>query len=175
MRRGTTLEGYLYRENSQQDNLLEHQQRDSELVQRWHEWVEIECTKRLVPRLSTKANRRVAYLAFIMDSQHAMMFGHAAVLSAHELNLHFPCKEDLWAAGTAVEWQRERQRQQEDMEGVLGFTETLKICMNEPNLAREKINLDPFGSFILLHGLICISWHLQQKAVISLGIIQQVR
>jgi len=47
MRRGTTLEGYLYNENNQQDYMsLEHQPGNSQLLQRWHKWVELECTKR---------------------------------------------------------------------------------------------------------------------------------
>jgi len=107
-----------------------------------------------------------------MDSQHSMMFGHAAVLSAQELNLKPPCKEDLWAAGTSGEWQRAIQRQErEGTETTLTFTDTLKVFMNEPTTARDKVSLDPFGSFIALHGLICISWHLQQKAFVSLGMI----
>jgi len=109
-----------------------------------------------------------------MDSQHAMMFGHSAVLSAHELNLQPPCREDLWSAGSAVEWQRAMQRQQEDMDNAPNFTETLKVFMNEPNAAKEKVSLDPFGSFIVLHGLICISWHHQQKAFMSLGMTLKI-
>jgi Fungal specific transcription factor domain len=98
-----------------------------------------------------------------MDSQHAMIFGHAAVLSPHEINLKPPCKEDQWAATGASEWHRVRKREG-DPDDELSFTEILKIVMNEPMLARERLSLDPFGGFIVLHGLICISWHLQQRA-----------
>jgi Fungal specific transcription factor domain len=110
---------------------------------------------------------RVAFLAFIIDSQHSMMFGHSLVLHAQELNLNPPCKEDVWAAGSPMEWQRAMQRQSvvEQNADQLGFIEILKIFMNEPHTAKEKISLDPFGSFIALHGLISVKWHLQQKAL----------
>jgi hypothetical protein len=105
-----------------------------------------------------------------MDSQHAMMFGHALVLSAQELNLKHPCKEDLWAATSAVEWQRAKQRQNdEQLAAEPGFIDTLRIFINEPGMAKEKVNLDPFGSFIVLHGLIGVIWQLQQKSYLSLG------
>jgi len=100
-----------------------------------------------------------------------MIFGHSLVLHAQELNLKPPCKEDLWAAGTPTEWQRVMQRQHPDgqNEEEPGFIEILKMFMNDPAAAKEKVQLDPFGSFIVLHGLCSIKWHLQQKAVGSLG------
>jgi hypothetical protein len=110
---------------------------------------------------------RVAFLAFIVDSQHSMMFGHSLVLHAQELNLKPPCKEDVWAAGSPMEWHRAIQRQKAVEQNVEqpGFIEILKIFMNEPHTVKEKISLDPFGSFIGLHGLISVKWHLQQKAL----------
>jgi hypothetical protein len=97
-----------------------------------------------------------------------MMFGHALVLSAQELNLRHPCKEDLWAAQSPVEWQRAEQRFPE-VQGEPGFLDTLKVFLNEPGAAKDKITLDPFGSFVVLHGLISVAWHMQQKSQGSLG------
>lgn len=96
-----------------------------------------------------------------------MMFGHSLVLHAQELNLKPPCKEDVWAAGSPTEWQRAMQRQKaaDQLSEHPGFIDILKIFMNEPHTAKEKISLDPFGSFISLHGLISVKWHLQQKAL----------
>ena len=48
MRRGTTLEGYVDRENRQLDS-MSVDNAPSLLLQRWHEWVELECTKRYEP------------------------------------------------------------------------------------------------------------------------------
>lgn len=46
MRRGTTLEGYVDHENGQHDSMSIDNVPNSQLLQRWHEWVELECTKR---------------------------------------------------------------------------------------------------------------------------------
>jgi hypothetical protein len=112
----------------------------------------------------------VAYLAFIMDSQHAMMFGHALVLSPQELALKPPCKEDLWAAGSAAEWQRVRQREgDEELSAAPTFPEAIRLFVNDPLSAKDKVNLDPFGSYIVLHGIIALIWQYQQKSQLSLG------
>jgi hypothetical protein len=97
-----------------------------------------------------------------------MIFGHSLVLHAGELNLKPPCKEELWAAGSALEWQRALQRQKPD-EGDMGFIDMLKIYMQNPSIAKEKVSMDPYGSFIVLHGLTSISWHLGQRSVGALG------
>jgi len=101
-----------------------------------------------------------------------MIFGHSLVLQAPELNLKPPCKEDLWAAGSPVEWQRVMQRynlEDPNTPEEPGFIEILKMFMNEPATAKDKVQLDSFGSFIVLHGLCSVKWHLQQKALGSLG------
>lgn len=109
---------------------------------------------------------RAAFLAFIIDSQHSLIFGHLMVLHAQELNLTPPCKEDVWAATTATEWQRAHQRNNPNANAKqLSFIDILKMFTNDPKAARERISLDPFGSFIALHGLISVKWHLNQKAI----------
>jgi len=111
---------------------------------------------------------RVAYLAFIIDSQHAMMFGHSLVLHAQELNLKPPCNEDVWAAGSAFEWHRATQRDSLDDPNAAEprFIEILKMFMNEPSgTAKERLRIDSFACFIVLHGLISVKWHLEQKAL----------
>jgi Fungal specific transcription factor domain len=108
----------------------------------------------------------VAFLAFIIDSQHAMMFGHSLVLHAQEINITLPCKEDIWSASSANEWQRAMLR---NSSGELNFEDVkfidiVKTFMNDPAQSKDMVELDPFGSFIVLHGLISVKWHLQQKA-----------
>jgi len=98
-----------------------------------------------------------------------MIFGHSLVLTAQELQLKPPCKEDLWSATSPVEWQRRLQSQHKDEQEELGFIETLRIFINEPQSAKEKFPLDPFGSLIILHGLISVAWHFQQRPTGSLG------
>ena len=52
----------------------------------WNQWI------------TNEATRRAAFAAFVMDSIHATMFGHSAVMVAHEMRLPLPCDEALWSA-----------------------------------------------------------------------------
>ena len=94
------------------------------------------------------------------------MFGHSLILHAQEINIELPCKEDIWSASSAKEWQRAMLRNSSgDPEGEeVKFIDIVKTFMNEPGSVKESFELDPFGSFIVLHGLISVKWHLQQKA-----------
>jgi|SRR5277367_1876515 len=127
-------------------------------------------SKKSVPNGNSESeillNSSLAYLAFIIDSQHAMIFGHSLILHAQELNLKPPCNEDVWAAGSAFEWHRLTQRDTlEENVSEPRFIEILKMFMNEPsNAAKERLPIDSFACFIVLHGLISIKWHLEQKA-----------
>lgn len=110
-----------------------------------------------------------------MDSQHAMMFGHALILSPQELALKPPCKEELWAAGSAAEWHRVKGREsEEELAAAPTFPEAIRVFVNDPVSAKDKVNLDPFGSYIVLHGIIALIWQYQQKSQLSIGISSKV-
>jgi len=171
MRRGTTLEGYVEHEAESRESSFgnpEHVQANPNDLKQWHDFVEKECTKRYIHQnrtCSLKSASRAAFLAFILDSQHSLIFGHLMVLHAQELNLNPPCKEDEWSAPTAGEWQRAHQRNHpKGTSDNLGFIDILRMYTNDPHSAKDRISLDPFGSFIALHGLISVKWHLNQKA-----------
>ncbi|UKZ73828.1 hypothetical protein TrVFT333_001481 [Trichoderma virens FT-333] len=57
----------------------------------WNHWI------------TNEATRRAAFAAFIIDSTHATMFGHSAVMVAHEMRLTLPCDESLWRAVSSAE------------------------------------------------------------------------
>jgi hypothetical protein len=63
----------------------------------WNHWITNEVT------------RRAAFAAFVMDSIHATMFGHSAVMVAHEMRLPLPCDEALWSAMSSSEVGRVQQ------------------------------------------------------------------
>jgi hypothetical protein len=126
-----------------------------------------------IPKEREAKSDRAAFSAFIIDSQHSLIFGHLMVLHAQEVNLTPPCNDDEWSAPTATEWQRAHQRNKaRESSKDLGFIDILRMFTNEPLLAKDRIQLDPFGSFIALHGLISVKWHLNQKAM-GMGIFSK--
>lgn len=108
----------------------------------------------------------VAFLAFIIDSQHSMIFGHSLVLHARELNLKLPYKEDVWDAGSADAWQRAIQCHYP--QGLITepeFMDILRIFTDQPSQAKDTVlTPDPFTASIILHGLINVKWHQQRNA-----------
>jgi hypothetical protein len=46
MRRGTTLDGFMYHEHGRENSMTQEENQAAELVREWHQFVETECTKR---------------------------------------------------------------------------------------------------------------------------------
>jgi len=103
------------------------------------------------------------------------MFGHAIGLHAQELNLELPCSDEVWTARSAREW--ERARRCHNPHGSItkpGFIDLLSIFTSEPNQAKEKVSpLDPFGTFITLHGLISVGWN-QRQTLLGIRIFLEI-
>ena len=77
----------------------------------WNRWITAEAT------------RRVAFAAFIIDSTHATLFGHSAVMSPHDLKLPLPCDEALWAATSGAEVSRVEARYVTNVRSLLIMTD----------------------------------------------------
>lgn len=120
----------------------------------WNKWITAEAT------------RRVAFAAFIIDSTHATLFGHSAVMSPHDLKLPLPCDEALWAATSSAEVQRV-----EASLAANGFKPTTFIDGLKKTLNGQKVRTNTFGRQILMAGLLNVSWHMNQRdlQVSSLG------
>ncbi|KAK4554532.1 hypothetical protein LTR86_008386 [Recurvomyces mirabilis] len=120
----------------------------------WNRWITAEAT------------RRVAFAAFIIDSTHATLFGHAAVMSPHDLRLPLPCDEALWAATSSAEVQRV-----EASLAANGFKPTSFIDGIKRTLNGQKVRTNTFGRVVLMAGLLNVSWHMNQRdlQVSSLG------
>lgn len=112
----------------------------------WNRWVRAEST------------RRAAFAAFVLDINHALMFGHSAVMSTHELQLPLPCDEMLWSATSPSEVGK--------LEASL-YTNNVKSTAFLGGLKRilsgHKVRANPFGRMILLAGLQSISWQVKQR------------
>ncbi|PUU81286.1 fungal-specific transcription factor domain-domain-containing protein [Tuber borchii] len=125
----------------------------------WNRWIVSEAT------------RRAAFAAFVLDSTHATMFGHSAVLVAHEMRLQLPCDETLWAATNGAEvFKIEHSLLQAGVKPTT-FLDGLKKTLNGQN-----VRTNSFGRTILMAGLLSVSWHMAQRdlQVTSLGVVAQL-
>ncbi|KAI7583155.1 hypothetical protein KC316_g7444 [Hortaea werneckii] len=120
----------------------------------WNKWITAEAT------------RRAAFTAFIIDSTHATLFGHTAVMSPHDLRLPLPCDEALWSATSSAEVQRIEASLAANGFKPTSFLDGLKRTLNG-----QKVRTNTFGRVILMAGLLNVSWHMNQRdlQVSSLG------
>lgn len=120
----------------------------------WNRWITAEAT------------RRAAFTAFIIDSTHATLFGHTAVMSPHDLRLPLPCDEALWSATSSAEVQRV-----EASLAANGFKQTSFLDGLKRTLNGQKVRTNTFGRVILMAGLLNVSYHMNQRdlQVSSLG------
>lgn len=116
----------------------------------WKRWIQSEETK------------RAALLAFILDVNHAIMFGHFSLISVHEIRVSMPCSNIFW------------DRSPEDIGRSMGnmnsntmpFIEALKMTLNN-----KPVQTSPFGRKAILSGLLSIQYNMLQSnlQVASLG------
>ena len=120
----------------------------------WNRWITAEAT------------RRAAFTAFIIDSTHATLFGHSAIMSPHDLRLPLPCDEALWSATSSAEVQRVEASLAANGFKATSFLDGLKRTLNG-----QKVRTNTFGRVILMAGLLNVSWHMNQRdlQVSSLG------
>ncbi|KAK7188380.1 hypothetical protein DPSP01_004697 [Paraphaeosphaeria sporulosa] len=121
----------------------------------WNHWI------------TNEATRRAAFAAFVMDSIHATMFGHSAVMVAHEMRLPLPCNEALWSATSSAEVGRVEASLHAEGIKHTTFLDGLKKTLNG-----QTVRTNSFGRTILMAGLLSVSWHMNQRdlQVSSLGV-----
>ncbi|KAL1651220.1 hypothetical protein SLS58_000558 [Diplodia intermedia] len=120
----------------------------------WKRWAEAEQKKRL------------AYLCFLWDVQHAVLFCQSLCMSAFELRSNLPCNQQLWEADSAELWQRLRKKQRSPPL----FLSLVKAYLTPggPPIPR---NLNALSRLLLLHGLMSISWDMKRRDQTSLGLV----
>ncbi|KAF2792891.1 hypothetical protein K505DRAFT_245707 [Melanomma pulvis-pyrius CBS 109.77] len=120
----------------------------------WQTWVDAEQKKRL------------AFLCFMWDTQHAVLFCQSLCMSAFELRSTLPCDQSLWEADSAESWHQQRLKQ-----GPAPlFLSCLKMYLN-PGTASVPKNLNALSRALLLQGLMSIAWDMQRRDQTSLGVI----
>ena len=125
----------------------------------WNHWI------------TNEATRRVAFAAFVIDSIHATMFGHNAIMVAHEMRLPLPCDEALWSATSGLEVGRIEANLQTAGIKPISFLDGLKRTLNG-----HTVRTNSFGRTALMAGLLSVSWHMHQRdvQVRSLGVTQSL-
>ncbi|KAF2836187.1 hypothetical protein M501DRAFT_996898 [Patellaria atrata CBS 101060] len=120
----------------------------------WKTWAEAEQKKRL------------AFLCFMWDVQHAVLFCQSLCMSAFELRSTLPCDQAVWEADSAESWQQLRRQQKPPPL----FLTILKIYLAPAALPPPK-NLNALSRLLLLHGLMSISWDMKRRDQTSLGLV----
>ncbi len=122
----------------------------------WHEWITAEAT------------RRAAFAAFVIDGMHAQLFGHSAVMVAHEMQLPLPHDEALWSAPSGAEVGRLEANLKANGFKRTSFLEGLKQTLNG-----KTVRTNAFGRTILMAGLLSVTWHMKQRdlQLNSLGVV----
>ena len=120
----------------------------------WNRWIQ------------TEATRRAAFGAFVLDSIHSTMFGHAAKMVAHEMRLPLPCDEGLWSAVSPAEASRVQSSLQNN-----GVKPTMFLDGLKRTLSGQRVHTNSFGRTIIMAGLLSVSWHMSQRdlQISSLG------
>ncbi|KAI5205012.1 hypothetical protein E4T39_03280 [Aureobasidium subglaciale] len=124
----------------------------------WNNWI------------SNEATRRTAFAAFIIDTTHATMFGHAAVMVAHEMRIPLPCDEALWAAQSGSEVRSLEHSLTLSGYRPMSFLEALKKTLNS-----QHVQTNTFGRVTIMAGLMSVSWHMRMQDVraSSIGVGKQ--
>jgi hypothetical protein len=120
----------------------------------WRTWCDAEQKKRL------------AFLCFMWDTQHAVLFCQSLCMSAFELRSTLPCDQSLWEAQSAEAWHQLRQNAPPNPL----FLSCLKMYLH-PNSASVPKTLNALSRSLLLHGLMSVSWDMQRRDQTSLGVI----
>lgn len=112
----------------------------------WDQWI------------AQEATRRAAFGAFLLDSMHAIMFGHTATMVIHEIQLPLPCDDTLWSAPTSSEVGRIEFSLYTNGIKPMTFLTGLKRT-----LSCRRVRTNPFGRIVLIAGLLSVSWHMHQR------------
>jgi hypothetical protein len=106
-----------------------------------------------------ESRKRVAFFAFVVDTQHTAMFNHAPSMFISDLRFRLPCDEAMWEAPDAASWRRIRNKSPEP---PAHFTTTIGAFLRLDS-AEPLPTLSPWGMMIILHGLISVGWNMRLR------------
>ncbi|KAI9695544.1 MAG: hypothetical protein M1820_008557 [Bogoriella megaspora] len=106
---------------------------------------------------------KLAFLCFLWDAQHAVLFSQSLCMSSFELRTSLPCSEEAWEAESAEEWWEYAEN-----EPQIPFLYILKAYVNSDSASRTP-QLDALSHLLILHGLMSIQWDMKRRDQASLG------
>lgn len=129
---------------SSRGNILQSQ--SSTVDSWWMQWVRNE------------SFNRVVFAAFMMDTLHALMYGHGADMAPYEIRTNLPCDDSLWAAKSADEVQKLDANLK--MYGLrpTPFLEGLKQSLHAQNVQTHSA-----ARMLLMSGLLSVGWHVNRR------------
>ncbi|TVY43433.1 Zinc finger protein [Lachnellula occidentalis] len=128
-------------------------ERTKDLESNWRFFVDVEQRKRL------------AYLCFLWDTQHAVLFSQSLCMSAFELRSSLPCNPASWEAECAEDWHRSFSKETETW-----FLSVLKLYVN-PGSGTLPPHLNDLSRLLMLHGLMSLSWDMKRRDQTALGFV----
>ncbi|ORY77984.1 fungal-specific transcription factor domain-domain-containing protein [Leucosporidium creatinivorum] len=112
--------------------------------------------------------RRLGWLMFLTDTGNAALFRHTIMVHSFAMKIPFPCSDQLWRASTYEQWALRLQYEKPQP----SFRDALR------DLATNGA-IDPatpsFSAWILVHGLVSISWTLLWRDLADLSMVQESR
>lgn len=133
LRRSPFLGGNLLRSINNDESLNDE-------VGAWKKWIEIESLKRCV------------FMALLIDSIHALVYGHEIILLTHQIKLSLPCDDILWEITESNNFPPR--------------SESPKFLDALSNLLHKKtIETGAFNKRILFAGLLTIMFGMEQRDI----------
>lgn len=105
---------------------------------------------------------RLAFLCFLWDTQHAVLFSQSLCMSSFELRTTLPCSQAAWEASSAEEWWRYARKERQ-----ISYLAVLKAYMNPDSSQFPPLNA--LSRLLVLHGLMSIQWDMKRRDQTSLG------
>ncbi|KIX06269.1 uncharacterized protein Z518_04244 [Rhinocladiella mackenziei CBS 650.93] len=114
--------------------------------------------------IDVELRKRLAFLCFLWDTQHAVLFSQSLCMSSFELRTTLPCNQATWEASSAEEWWKHARK-----EPQISYLTVLKAYMN-PDSGTQIPPLNALSRLLVLHGLMSIQWDMRRRDQTSLGI-----
>lgn len=122
----------------------------------WLEWVAFE------------ERKRIGWLAFLMDTANASLFRHYLLVHCTSVQLDWPASEDAWNATSPFAW----NKAQAAAPTLPSFRNALRDIISRGAVASPT---SEFRLWILLHGLVSVSWTLLWRDLGDLSMIPESR
>ncbi|KAL7422065.1 hypothetical protein Q5752_003840 [Cryptotrichosporon argae] len=121
---------------------------------RWLEWVREE------------ERKRVGWFAFVMDTENAAMFRHYLMVHSFSVHIEYPADEYIWDAADPVAWSRAVAAAPNSPT----FRNSLRQIVSRGTIPP---NTNEAAMWILLHGLLSVSWTLLWRDLGDLSFVVQ--